>query len=60
MQALVDNEGDRINKAVAAFSTRLKSICQHINDNHDIDGLCRELPQRLQMLVDAEGDRIPK
>ena len=47
-------------ETVAEYRTRLKGICEHINDNHDVDGLCREFPQRLQMLVDAKGDRIKK
>ena len=32
--------------------------CQYINEHHDVDGLCRKLPERLQKLVDAKGDRI--
>ena len=32
----------------------------HINNNHDVDSLCREFPQRLQKLVDAGGGRIGK
>jgi hypothetical protein len=47
-------------ETVAEFRTRLKGICEHINTKHDVDGLCRAFPQRLQMLVDAEGDRIGK
>ena len=48
------------NETVADFRTRLKGICEHINANHDVEGLCREFPERLQMLIDAEGDRIRK
>ena len=48
------------NETTAEFRTRLKGICDFINSNYDVDGLCREFPQRLQMLVDAEGDRIKK
>ena len=47
-------------ETVAEFRTRMKGICEHINAHHDVDGLCRELPDRLQSLVDAEGDRISK
>lgn len=47
-------------ETVLEFTTRIKAICQHVNDNYDVDGLCRALPERLQMLVDAKGDRIPK
>jgi len=42
------------------FTTRIKSIVQEINDTLNVDGLCRALPKRIQMLVDAEGDRICK
>ena len=47
-------------ETVAEFSSRLRAIAQHINNNYDVDGLCRGLPKRLQLLIDAEGDRIPK
>ena len=43
----------------AQYATRLRSIFQDINDNLDVEGLCWSLPERLQALVDAEGDRIP-
>ena len=43
----------------AQFATRLRGIFQDINDNLNVEGLCRSLPKRLQALVDAEGDRIP-
>ena len=33
---------------------------QHCNDNYNVDSLCRELPDRMQALVDNEGDRINK
>ena len=47
-------------ETVAEFTTRFKAIAQDINDNLDVDGLCRGLPKRVQRLVDAEGDRIKK
>ena len=40
------------------FATRLKGIVQEINDTLNVDGLCRAFPQRLQKLVDRDGDRI--
>ncbi len=43
----------------AEFATRLRGICQGINDELDVEGLCRSLPKRLKALVDTEGDRIP-
>ena len=39
-------------------SGRLREICQHVNANYDVEGLCRKLPERLQLLVDARGDRM--
>jgi len=47
-------------ETAAEYRTRIKAICQHINDNHDVEGLCKEFPARLQMLVDAEGGRFKK
>lgn len=47
-------------ETVEEYTTRLKGIVQHINDHHDVDSLCREFPDRLQALVDNEGDRINK
>ena len=44
----------------AELGTRLQTICQDINNNCDVDALCRRFPQRVQMVVDAEGDRINK
>ena len=44
----------------AELGTRLQTICQDINKNCDVDALCRRFPQRVQMVVDAEGDRINK
>ena len=40
------------------FINRLREVVQHINDNHDVEGLCRSLPKRLDELVDSEGDRL--
>ena len=40
------------------FGSRLKGIVQEINDTLNVEGLCRAFPQRLQKLVDRDGDRI--
>ena len=40
------------------FGSRLKGIVQDINDTLNVEGLCRAFPQRLQKLVDRDGDRI--
>ena len=47
-------------ETVPEFRARLKGICDHINNNHEVEGPGRDLPMRLQMLVDAKGDRIDK
>ena len=45
-----------------AQQTRLEAMLleceQHINSNHDVDGLCRQFPRRMEELVDAEGGRL--
>jgi len=40
------------------FGVRLRSICQDINNSCNVEGLCRQLPQRLADLADREGDRL--
>ena len=37
---------------------RLRGICKDINENCDVEGLCRKLPKRIQDVVDNLGDRI--
>ena len=44
----------------AGFTDRLKAACQHINEHFDVDALCRELPCRVQNLIDLDGDGLPK
>jgi hypothetical protein len=36
----------------------MRGIVQDINDNLDVEGLCRGLPKRLAKLEETEGDRI--
>ena len=40
------------------FATRLKSIVQEINETLNVDGLCRAFKQRVEKLVERDGDRI--
>ena len=42
------------------YAARLRGICQYINANFDVDGLCRGFPGRVQTLVNREGDHIGK
>ena len=45
-------------ETVEQFEDRMKSIVQNINDNLDVDGLCRALPARIEKLVQRDGGRI--
>ena len=40
------------------FAMRLKEIVQEINDTLNVEGLCRAFKQRVQKLLDRDGDRI--
>ena len=43
------------------YAARLKEACREVNDTHDVAGLCRdEFLKRVQLLVERQGDRIPK
>ena len=42
------------------FAGRIRDICRWINQNYDVNGVCKSFPRRVQMVVDAEGDRINK
>ena len=45
-------------ETVPDYFARLKHVASYINDNYNVEGLSRELPQRVQDVIDAEGDRI--
>ena len=47
-------------ETVEAYRARLKACCAYINENYDVDGLCKGLPKRLTELDRREGDRISK
>ncbi len=47
-------------ETVAEFGTRLRQIAAYINANFDVEGLCRALPKRVQMVINSKGDRICK
>ena len=40
------------------YGRRLKRCCEEVNNDLDVKGLCRQLPKRLKMLRDNEGDRL--
>ena len=43
-----------------AYLTRLREACAHVNDNFDVAGLNRELPGRVQQLLELKGDKLRK
>ena len=47
-------------ESVAAYHQRLKAACAYTNENYDVEGLCKDLPHRVQMLLETKGDRIGK
>ena len=47
-------------ESVEEYCTRLKACATYINDNYNVQGLCRELPQRLAELDRRQGDRLRK
>ena len=43
------------------YETRLKAAAAYINENHDVTGLCKEMPQRMHDLVYVtKGGRLSK
>ena len=43
------------------LGVRLKAAAAHCNSHHDVEGLCREFPQRMRALVTVKkGDRLNK
>ena len=47
-------------ETVAAFSARLREVVRKVNDEYNVEGLCRELPTRVESLYDAEGGKLQK
>ena len=46
------------NESLIEYASRMKGIALDINKRHDVDNLCRELPQLVEKQIEAEGDRI--
>ena len=42
------------------FEARLRTIAQKINREYNLEGLCRELPYRIDALVAEQGEKIGK
>ncbi len=47
-------------ETVEQLAQRMRGIVQHVNANFDVGNLCRELPDQIQDVIDADGGRIPK
>ena len=42
------------------FRSRIQEVVRIINAKNDVEGLCRELPERLQELKNLKGDKLRK
>ena len=52
---------DPWNESEESFTKRIKTAVEYVNANHDVTGLCKEMPQRMRDLVhEQQGDRIRK
>ena len=47
-------------ETIEAFGARLREVVQKVNTEYNVQGLCKQLPQRVQDLHDAEGGRLGK
>ena len=41
-----------------AYSSRLKRCCEQVNEECDVEGLCRQYPKRLKLLNEKDGARL--
>ena len=47
-------------ETIEAFGARLKGVAQKVNAEYNVEGLCKQLPQRVQDPHGAEGGRLGK
>ena len=47
-------------ESVDDYASRLKEVVRRVNMHYDVDGLCRALPARIQLLIDAQGGKLGK
>ena len=40
------------------YAARLRRCCAHINSRIDVEGLCRDFPNRIKILLDKKGGRL--
>ncbi len=54
--------GREMHRAVSGVGTRVrwKSVVAAINEEHNVEGLCWELPERVEALRLEKGGRSPK
>ena len=38
----------------------MRAIARRINEEYNVEGLCREFPGRIQQLIDLGGDNLNK
>ena len=48
----------KVQENLKRFGKLLKKCEAYINDNHDVAGLCKALPGRIDELIAAKGDRL--
>ena len=53
-------ESPNVNTTYALFAKLLKECEAHINQNYDVDGLCKSFPSRIEALLKTRGDRLNK
>ena len=52
---------DPWNESEEAFTKRMKKAVEYVNREHNVPGLCREMPSRMRDLVHVtRGDRLRK
>lgn len=47
-----------LDKMEAMVKVRLRQCAAHINENHDVDALCRRFPKTMRELKKAKGERL--
>ena len=47
-------------ETVEEYGSRLKEVVRMVNENYDVEDLCRALPSRVQKLVESKGDKLNK
>ena len=49
-----------VGESPIGYARRLRAVAQDINTHYNVEGLCRELPQRVLDLNAAQGGRLGK